>query len=92
MHKPHVKSGNWLVSLGKKHAWWIVSIAGFGVTSASYWISGVNATQVSVIELRTVIPEIRQQMATTNEHLEKLDERTLEMNARLANIEGRFKK
>ena len=76
----------------RKHAWWGVPLAGFALTSASYWIASVNATGTSVVQLKTVIPEIRQHMATTDEKLEKIDERTQEMNQRLSNIEGRIKR
>lgn len=89
----HLKG--WLVS-AKQHGWWAIPLVIFALTSASYWISGVNAgtdlSKANSIIVNTALPEIRQQMATTNERLERIDERTQEMNQRLANIEGRVRR
>lgn len=85
----------WIVS-AKKHGWWSIPLIIFALTSGSYWVRKVEAEsgqhKIGITQLQTVIPEINKQMVTTNERLEKIDERTMQMNQRLSNIEGRLRR
>ena len=76
----------------RKHAIWAVPLCGMALTTASYWIAQVNANGTDVVQLKTVVPEIQKQMGAMDQKLDRLDDRSQEMNQRLSNIEGRIRR
>lgn len=73
----------------KRHAWWSVPLVGFALTSFSYWVASVSATQTSVIELKAVVPQVEQRLTEVRDEQKEMRK---EINHRFSELSSEIRK